>query len=181
MTITSAETDHTADDRPGFTVHDRATLEWFVQTLTAKRAQIATIRAQAQAMVADLERAIQRLEFLYGAQAQRVTRQLLEGTKGNSKHVKTFFGNAGFRATPARLEIVNGSQSLEWARTHAPEVVREGVDHRLLSARFEPAPDGSSLIDRTDGTTATLPGVRVTPAVERFYVCAPETPDAQEA
>ena len=181
MTTLNTATNPASEAPEGFTVHDRATLEWYIRTVTARQTEIATIRAQADAMVADRTRDIEQLEFLYGAQAQAVTRQLLEDARGNCKHVKTFFGNAGFRFNSPRLEIVNARLSLEWAQTHAPDVVRSSVDQRELSKRFEPAPDGVNLVDKTDGTSLTVPGVRITPALERFYVRFLEMPGARDA
>lgn len=168
--MTQMQTAPTTDDRPAFAVTDRTSLEWYIRTVTAKQQEIATIRAQAEAMVNDLKREIERLEFVYGSQAEAVTRQLLEAARGNARHIKTLWGNIGFRASGPRLEITSIQQSLEWAQIHAPELLRSSLDHRALSARFEVAPDGSSLVDKCDGSVLDIPGVGVRPAQERLYL-----------
>ena len=155
----------------GFHVHDRATLERYVRLVAAKQAEIETIRAQGAAMVKEATRELEQLEFLYGGQAQTVLERLLEANRGNSKHLKTFHGNIGFRTMPARITVRDARQTLEWAQGHAPELLETTVNRLALTRRFTATPSG--LLVNGEGEALEIPGVTVCPAEQRLYIKTP--------
>jgi phage host-nuclease inhibitor protein Gam len=163
MTILPTDTD--------FHVHDLTTLEWYVRQVAAKHAEMDTIRAQSGAMIKDLQREIDHLEFLYGAQAQTLLERLLEAKRGNSKHLKTFYGNIGFRTIPAKLQVRDAAQTLEWARENAPDLLETTVNRIALTRRFTATADGGLV--NPDGEPLEIPGVTVAPAEERLYIKTP--------
>jgi phage host-nuclease inhibitor protein Gam len=154
-----------------FHVHDRESLEWYVRQVAAKQAEMDTIRAQSAAMVKELQREIDHLEFLYGTQAQTVLERLLEAKRGNAKHLKTFYGNIGFRTIPAKLQVRDAAQTLEWAGVHAPDLLETTVNRIALTRRFTATADGSLV--NADGEALEIPGVTVSPAEERLYIKTP--------
>jgi hypothetical protein len=160
------------EPQPNFCIQDRASLEWLVRTVNAKQQEITTINVQAAAMVKDLNRELDQLEFLYGAQARALVQQLLEGQRGKARHIKTLWGNVGFSASSQRIEINNKNKTLEWAQHHAPEVLKTEVNYLLLTSRFTVSPDGSSLVDKTDGSRLEIPGLGIKPSKQRFYIRA---------
>jgi phage host-nuclease inhibitor protein Gam len=168
MILTLDPTTEPPEPRPDFSVHDRATLEWYVRQVALKHAEMETIKAQAAAMLNDLRRDLETLEFLHGAQARTVTAQLIEARRGNAKHLKTLFGCVGFRTQPARIQIGDAAQTLEWARQSAPDLLETNVNRLALLRRFTATTDGG-IVDE-DGERVEIPGVRVTGSEERFYI-----------
>lgn len=153
-----------------FQITDAASLEWYVDKLTGIEEKKARIKRQAEAMVADLERDAQSLRFGFEAQAQTVTRRLLERSHRKTRHVKFLTGSIGFRTVPARLTITNNAKVLAWVRTHAPDILEDRVNVRALTARFKAAPDG--ITDSSDGVRVEIPGLHVLPEREAFNVRA---------
>jgi phage host-nuclease inhibitor protein Gam len=168
--MTQTQPNATAADlepAPDFAVRDRSSLEWYIRTVSAKVREIETIKAQCAAMVKDVQREIDHLEFLYGHQARAVTEQLLEARRGNAKHIKTFFGNVGFRTTPARIQVRDAAQTIIWAQQHAPDLLETTLNKLALSRSFTVTPDG---VVNADGERLEIPGVQITPSEERFYI-----------
>jgi hypothetical protein len=155
-----------------FTITDRRGLEWYIRKIAAIDAEIARVQEQAKAIIADLERDRQSLEFQFGSQVQSVTQKLLEGKR--AKHLKTIFGNIGYRTKPARLEIADPAALLEWSRQNAPDLLETRVTLSRLSEYFKPSADGSTLYALEHGEPINVPGIKLQPAKEVLYIRAKE-------
>ena len=156
-------------ETPAFSITDERGLTWYVRKIAAIDSEIARVQNQAKSIIAELERDRQSLEFQFGIQVEAVTRDLLEGKR--AKHLKTMFGNIGFRTNPARLEITDQKALLAWSQQHAPDLLETKVTIARLSERFKPSGNGISLFDtQADGVTLEIPGISIKPAEQRFYI-----------
>jgi hypothetical protein len=163
------------DSETTFTITDESGLAWYARKIAAIDGEANRIQAQAKAMLADLdlEREREALQFQFGQQAENVTRHLLEERGGRAKHIKTLYGNLGYRTKPARLEISNHAALLEWTSTNAPELVETRVTATKLLERFKVSSAGDVVFDlSSDAEPVALPGVVLHGAQEAFYIKA---------
>jgi phage host-nuclease inhibitor protein Gam len=167
-----------------FTVRDLDSLEWYVDKLASIEDRKARIKAQADAMVHDLERDAESLKFQFADQAQKVLRELLqqpEHAHRKSKHIKFLTGTIGLRSVPARLVVTNQAQAVQFLRTLAPEVIETRVNALAFAARFKPAADQIGLTDTDTGESARVQGFMVQPTREALYVKTSKTSDSEDA
>jgi hypothetical protein len=154
-----------------FTIIDESGLAWYARKIAAIDSEANRIQAQAKAMLADLEREREALQFQFGQQAENVTRRLLEERGGRAKHIKTLYGNLGYRTKPARLEISNHAALLEWTSANAPELVETRVTATKLLERFKVSSAGDVVFDlSSDAEPVALPGVVLHGTQEAFYI-----------
>jgi hypothetical protein len=162
-----------AEEKPQFVIVDEEGLAWYARKMAAIDGEISRVQTQAKAIVAELERDREGLEFQYGQQAENVTRRLLEERGKRTKHIKTLYGNLGYRGKPARLEITNHSALLAWTQEHAPCLVETRVTSSRLLERFKVSSVGDVVFDLEDNSNPlVLPGVVLQGAQEQFYVRA---------
>jgi|GEM_PF-5208381 len=158
--------------RVEFAVDSPERLEWYVRKQAAIQDEIARVKAQAAAIVRDLERQAQGLEFRFGSQAEVTLRRLLaDGKRKNAKSHKTFFGTIGLRTTPASLKVVREDAVIEALRA-LPEVADAAVVTRVDAAalkRLVKVQDGLLVVADT-GEVVDLPGVQITEPEEKVYI-----------
>jgi phage host-nuclease inhibitor protein Gam len=162
--------DHTqVADPQTFHIDNEEKLTWYINTLLSIGEQQARIQAQAQAMVADLEREAESLRQRFGAEAEHYTKQVLEGRGGRAKHLKLLTGTVGFRRSPDRIVVRHEQQLLEWAEHHAPSLIARKLDTKRLAVR-----DGRVLVKET-GEVVESSGIEVVAGEDKFYVKSAKT------
>jgi Bacteriophage Mu Gam like protein len=162
-----------------FSVHDLDSLEWYVDKLATIQDKKARVKAQAEAMIKDLDRDAESLNFQFEDQARKVLRDHLEFQRLRTRHLKFLSGTVGFRTIPARVTVGNTGKALEWLQTHAPETLlartpapdgpralEQRVNAHALAQRFKASDDG--LTDSGSGERLTVPGLSIEPSRERF-------------
>lgn len=155
--------------QPAFTINDLETLTWYVRKLANISTEQERVRVQAERITSDLEREAEGLRFQFGLQAEQTARRLIEERGGRAKHVKTLFGDAGLRRTPARLTISNTERTREWLEMHAPDCLEIKISTRAVTQKFSAV--GGAIINH-EGEIITMPGVTVLEETETFYVKA---------
>jgi hypothetical protein len=107
--------------------------------------ELARFDACMAAMRMKLVRQLQGIEYVYGPHLRDIAGKMLEGKK--AKSVKTPFGTMGFRASPARLEVIDEALVPAWAKETRTTTV---VVKAKLNERFETTgeiPDGCAVKD----------------------------------
>jgi len=167
-----------SQDRPAFAVTDEGSLSWYVNHLMRLEDEKARIQAQAAAMVADLEREAERLCHLYEDQARAVVRGLLAGRRQGARSVKLLTGTVGFRTVPARLEVRDRVNALDWVEAVAPECLEQRIDQVALGHRYKV--HGAEVVDTSTGEVVAPLGFVPRPAEERFYIRAARGASAED-
>lgn len=151
-----------------FSVHDLDSLEWYVDKQATIQDKKARVKAQAEAMLRDLDRDAESLRFQFEDQARKVLRDHLESQRLRTRHLKFLSGTIGFRTIPARVTVSNTGKALEWLQVHAPETLEQRINTHALAQRFKATEDG--LTDSGSGERLTVPGLSIEPSRERFSV-----------
>ena len=137
---------------------ERAVLRYF-RVRSIKAALLQRLQDQYKAMIADAEREVDRLDYLYRELAERVTRAKLTG---KVKTWKTPFGSGSFRTLPAKLEIVNEDALKE-------AIVAGDVPDTVQRVKIEIS--RTALNEYVEANPGVLPpGCEMKPAVEKFYI-----------
>lgn len=137
---------------------ERAVLRYF-RVRSVKAALLQRLQDQFKAMIADAEREVDRLDYIYRELAERVARAKLTG---KSKTWKTPFGSASFRTLPAKLEIVNEDAVKE-------AIVAGDIPDTVQRVKIEIS--RTALAEYVDANPGVLPpGCEIRPAVEKFYL-----------
>ncbi|GBF04716.1 hypothetical protein DAERI_020313 [Deinococcus aerius] len=161
---------------PAFQIDTVERLEWFVGKKADIQSKIARVKAQAAAMIRELEREEAGLDWRFGTQAERVLRAQLSGRK---KSVKFLVGTAGIRKAPGRVQVTDEATLERAILTQAPyldSVIVTRIDTRTLNQLLKVEGDVAHLTE--DGTRVELPGLSVTPVQEKFYVRAGQEDEA---
>lgn len=143
-----------------------AEAHYVIRRLARIDGELGALKANYEALRRDLEREREHVLAGDGARLREWTAAQLRGRR---RSVRTLAGVAGFRTVPARLTVVDAGAVLAWARTAAPEALRETVDAGALG--------GPERFRQVDGETGEVgyappPGIEITPARETFYVKA---------
>lgn len=99
-------------------------------------------------MVARCDSELSTIDYLYAAEAEAACRRLIEGS--GKKSLITPFGKAGFRTTPARLEVVD--ELLLPLKFNVP-VLTNKIDKRAIDVQFKATgeiPPGCELLEPTE-------------------------------
>lgn len=118
--------------------------------IEALRNRISAITSHVNAMIADKQRVIDSLRYLYEPALEAIARRELEGKK--AKHVKTPFGRFGYRTHPGHLEyLIRESDVLDWCKRHYPDKVhrKEWVNKTEVAD----LPGAEHLLKLTEPTT----------------------------
>ena len=134
----------------GFAVRDEDSAKWVLERFLDSDANIAKAEAVVRNAQAILKRAKSRREWL----ERRFLPELAEYAKANlpkgSKTYSTEYGAVSFRATAAKLKVVDEGQALSWAKQNAPEAVK--VEESILVSKLpkglvEDAPQGFEVVE----------------------------------
>lgn len=138
-----------------FAINSMERLAWYGRKLTAIDDQIRHIRANAEAMIADLEQEKKSLTDRFGSQAENCAMSILQATKAKTKTLKTLGGSFSFRTVPGGLRKADPVAVLEWAKTEAPglvkrtEIVKEDVPAEAIKTHWQETgeiPPGCELV-----------------------------------
>jgi len=153
-----------------FVIDSLERLEWYVGKKADLQSKKARLKAQAEAMLRDLERTEERLDWRYSQQAEQVLRMQLTG---RSKSVKFLTGTVGLRKVPGRVQVIDESalqQAIQALHPELGEVIVPRIDTALLSRLVKV--EGEQAFVTEDGTVLELPGLGVVPSGEKFFVRA---------
>ena len=116
--------------------------EWYVSKMDELKRQRDTIRRQARAMDNALKSRQAALAWRIGPQVEQYVREEIVRNGGKRKSIKLLSGNAGFRASKAKLELVDEDAFKDWF-ARQPEDIRSEVQacFDLKFARKTPAMD----------------------------------------
>ncbi|GAA5533864.1 hypothetical protein Dalu01_02272 [Deinococcus aluminii] len=156
--------------KPAFQITTPDHLAWYVGKKADLQSKAVRIKAQAAAMLRELEREEERLDARFAEQAEQVLRAQLSGRK---KSVKFLTGTVGLRKVPGRVQVADEAALENAILTQAPfldSVIVKKIDARLLNSLVKVEGDAAFLAE--DGTVLALPGLQVTPGGEKFYVKA---------
>lgn len=115
------------------------------------------------AMLRQLESQDRQLEYMFGSEVERATRDLLQGRR--EKSVKCPFGVAGFRKQPERV-VISDEDRLHnaWA---AADIDRS-VASEVTTTTWKP--DVAKINELYKATGEILPGCELQESFEKFYV-----------
>lgn len=148
-----------------FQVDTMERLEWYVAKVAEKESLKKRIQAQADAMIADVEREIAGLQWRFGDQAEAFLRTQLTGKK---KSLKTLRGTIGLRKTPGRVSVGDAEALLASLPDTKNEFVVEKVDSTALNRFFKVVGNKAYRIDT--GEEVAVPGLVIKPEGETLYV-----------
>lgn len=155
-----------------FAVRDERSLEWYVDKQAALADKIDRTQAQARRMIAEAESEMRRLEFLYGAQAQGVARDLLAQKRKGSKTLRLLTGTLSFKTVAPKLKVTGEHDlimHLLGSAEHADLVHTVCEIGEEFKTRFKVQDDGA-VLDTTSGELITLPGVSTEGRRETFNI-----------
>lgn len=147
-------------------------LEWYVGKKADIASRISCIKAQAAAMIKDLEREEERLDWRYAQQAEGVLRGELTGRR---KSLKLLTGTVGLRKASGRLSVTDDAAlqaAIPKLAPHLQDAITTRVDPRRLGQLLKVVGDETYAAGDGEHQPA-LPGLHVTPEREVFYVKAP--------
>ena len=152
--------------RDAFQINSLSALEWYIGKIADRESLKKRIQAQADAMIADVDREIAGLTWRFGDQAEVFLRAQLTGKK---KSLKTLRGTIGLRKTPARVSVQDPVALL----AELPDDLREQVavtkpDTTILN-RLIKVIDGKAYRADT-GEEVAASGLVVKPESEKLYV-----------
>jgi hypothetical protein len=150
-------TDYRADGAGRVPHRQRAKANWYLRRLANIEAEQRRVRAQAAAIVRQLENDAERLRYLYEGELAEYVRQKLSTSGNRRKSVHFLQGTAGFRTVPAAIRVTDTLAALDYATRCLPEAVK--TQQVLDAARYR------KLVEET---RELLPGVEVTPEHETF-------------
>lgn len=141
---------------PGLDDEHLALLHKYVRMWVGIDAELERVKANTEAMLETLARKKAALESRYSGVAREIAKRMLAGKK--VKSITTPWGKAGFRATPASINVVDEPLFM----LSNPQFVREipakkAVDKTALNEAFKKGGDIPA-------------GCDAVPAGEKFYV-----------
>ena len=154
-----------AMSRPGdapFVIDSCDRADWYLRKVANLDAERARVKAQAAAMIAQIDSDAARLSHLFAAQLETFARAELERRGGRRKTLPLFQGTLCFRAAAARLSVagqLDEPEVIDAART--ADALRFGVDRGAYMKAAE---------RHFQDTGELLPGIERTEAKESFSV-----------
>lgn len=128
-----------------------------------RRGQLAAeaerLRENLHAMLKEITRKVETLDYLYQEEAKATVRDMLAGKK--AKSLKTPFGVAGFRTIAAKVEVVDEATLIKAAESD--------VDLMAL-VRTETRVSRSDVADHFKRTGELPPGCELSAAYEKFHI-----------
>lgn len=138
-------------------------LEWYTGRKADYASQKVRLKAQYEAMLRDIERQEEGLDYHF---ADRAERELRAQLTGRSRSVKFLTGTIGLRKKPGS---VNGADvPLELWPEEAQSAIVTKVDGTLLKKVVKVVGEKAYLAET--GEPLELPGLRVTPESEAMYI-----------
>lgn len=138
--------------------------QWVIGKLCAKDEEMARIRQQAEAMIADVQRDKDGLLYRFGEVLKDWTRRRLALMRKGARSVKTLTGTAAFRTVPGRIVQVDPEKALAWAKAERPDLIREVVNVKGV-------PHEEAVIQTTGQVVTVVPdGFSWVPERETFDV-----------
>jgi phage host-nuclease inhibitor protein Gam len=142
-----------------FHITSDGSANWYLRKLANIEAEQRRVKAQAEAIVRQLEAEASRLRYLYEAELEEYVREKLVTTGNRRKSVHFLQGTAGFRTVPQSVRIADTLAALDYATRCLPEAVK--TQQVLDAARYR------RIVEETG---ELLPGVTVVPTSEAFRV-----------
>ena len=144
-------------EKPPFRIDTEQHANWLLRKLANLDAEKARVKAQAEAILHQLDTDREGLLYLYGSQLEAFTRQELEKTGNRRKSLTLLQGTCSFRSVPARMSINDPAAALLHARENLPEAIKtvETLDR-------------TAYVHRAETTGELLPGIEALPAREAF-------------
>jgi hypothetical protein len=142
-----------------FHIDSDGAANWYLRKLANIEAEQRRVRAQAEAIVKQLEADAERLRYLYEGELEEFVRQKLSTSGSRRKSVHFLQGTAGFRTVPKCIRIADTLAALDYAIRCLPEAVK-----------MQAVLDTAGYRQVVEETGEMLPGVEVVPASESFRV-----------
>ena len=152
-------------------------LQWFVGKKADLQSRKVRLKAQYDAMLRDIERNEEHLDWRYAAQAEQVLRSNL----GKGRSLKLLTGTVGLRKSAARVGTTDDAallQALEAAGGELATVIEPKINLTALNRLIKVEGDVAYLV--SEGTVAELPGLSIKPASEIFFVKAGKESEGTE-
>jgi hypothetical protein len=168
-------------------VTDEKSASWVVRKIVEARLRAARVQEQLEAELRECRREEKWFLERFGPQLQQFAAQKLEGAK--RKSLRLADGTLGFRTTPARLDVEDEKQLLEWARvnfrhainfqviTDLSGITEEQIDLLWKTYRSMDKPfDLSEYVSKVElnrhlkDTGEIPPGCEIAGGEEKFYV-----------
>jgi hypothetical protein len=144
-------------ERSEFHVTNDAAANWYLRKLANIEAEKRRVKAQAEAIVRQLDAEAERLRYLYEAELQEYVRQKVADGGNRRRSVHFLQGTCAFRTVPATVRITDTLAALDYATRCLPEAVK--TQQVLDTARYRQI---------VEATGELLPGVELTPDQEIF-------------
>ena len=153
----------TTDEKPEFHIDSIGAADWLLQKYFAIDAEIALLKAQAEAAVKRLQSDREGLERLYQSELESFIRSLIAQDKKGRKSLILPHGTCAVRAVPGGLRITDENAALKYARSCAKDAIR--TEERLDSAKYRELAEKAL---QSEGEM--LPGIDMQPDRESFTV-----------
>jgi hypothetical protein len=122
LTILDTDTLHTEqqEQRPEFHIDSEAAANWYARRMASIEAERTRVKAQAAAIVAQLDADENHLRRLYEDEAREWARQEIERRhKGRRRSLVLLQGTFAFRAVPPALKLADEAAALDYAERRA--------------------------------------------------------------
>ena len=116
-----------------------------------------TIKAQAAAMLQQLDNRMAGLQYRWGGQFRAVVDRKLHMNGHKKKSVDLLTGRAGYRTSPDKVEIVDGEAAAEWCAFQCPEALGTTIKRT------------TPIKEHIKATGEVPPGIRYVEKQENFY------------
>lgn len=149
-------------ERETFCIDSESAANWLLKRLANIEAEKGRVKAQAEAILRQLDSDAESLRHLYEAELQAFVRQRLAESGNRRKSVHFLQGTAGFRAGTARVVISDRQAAMDYAREHDPDGLI--VTTATLATCEYRALAETALTE----TGEVLPGTEIVPEHESF-------------
>lgn len=153
-----------------FRIDTAERLAWYTGKLVEAEAKKKRIQAQADAMIADVDRDVRGLQWRYGEQAESMLRELLTQGRKGAKSVKFLTGTITLKKTPGRVKFDGDLTNIPFELYE--HVVSKKVDATALNKLIKVV--GNTAYDTSTGQELSFEGLSVTPEGEKIAVKAEE-------
>ncbi len=147
-------------EEPTFCIDSEDRANWVLQRMANVEAEKSRIKAQAAAILKQLETDRQGLEGRFGSELERWFREEVERRGGRRKSVMLLQGTGAFRTVPGGLRVCDAGLAASAANALNPD--------RFFRREFDPSEYRKYAKEQLETTGEVVPGVETVPARESF-------------
>jgi hypothetical protein len=148
-----------------FFIHDEDSANWYLRKLANLEAEKYRVKAQSEKILSEIERNVEKLQFLYGHQLEEYVRANL---KGKSKTLHLLQGSVSFRKVSQHLSVMDKIAAEEYTKQW---IEGEGGDNFwVVTNKFNQDAYRKRAEETLKESGELLPGIEVVPEHESMSV-----------